>query len=617
MSYTIVIDTEVAPNGFLLVGKITELNEYFEIWLSESDAAERIKALMASDNTFVTFNGIHYDMPMISAVIKGLRGEQLKHVSDSIIEGNLSAWKAQKKFSLPELRVDHIDLVEVAPSFVGLKTYGARMNMPWLQDLPYHHAEPWTEERLPMILDYCRNDVDTTEELLNRLSEPMKLRLAMSKEYGVDMRSKSDTQMAETAFIKRLKLQNNENSVPRTLRYKVPSFIYFKAPHLKKLAQDMENHTYEVNPKTGHVILPEFLGRSVIALNSGVYQMGVGGIHSTHDKAVCHVADENTIIADIDAASFYPSILINGSLVPERLGQAFLDEYRSVYERRLEAKRAGEKVTAETLKISLNGTFGKLGSRWSALYAPEMMLAITLTGQLTLLSLIERLEEVGARALSANTDGIAMAYPKNLTSAVESTVSAFSELSGFAFEYTPYRALAMKDVNNYFAVKLDRSVKAKGIYAPPDLRKNPTAPICAKAVSLWLAHGTPLLHTVKSGKITEYLSARNVTGGGVQGERYLGKVVRWYSSTDNSLPPLTYAQNGNLVPKTTGARALMTMDVNMRHPPDLDYDWYYKEALRIAADTGCREFLTEEQIALITPPPKIKKARKTKEKKHD
>jgi hypothetical protein len=193
-------------------------------------------------------------------------------------------------------------------------------------------------------------------------------------------------------------------------------------------------------------------------------------------------------------------------------------------------------------------------------------------------------------------------------------VSYFSVLSGFEFEYTPYRVLAMKDVNNYFAVKLDRSVKTKGIYAPPDLRKNPTAPICAKAVSLWLAHGTPLLSTVKSGKIEEYLSARNVTGGGVQGEIYLGKVVRWYSSTDNSLPPLTYALNGNLVPKTTGARALMSMEPNQYHHEDLDYGWYYREAIRIAADIGCRDYLTEEQIAIITPPPKVKKARKTKEK---
>lgn len=614
MSNTIVIDTEVSPNGFLLVGKVLESDTYFHIWLSAPDAVEQITELMASGNTFVTFNGNKYDLPMIAAVMRGFSGEKLKYISDAIIDGNLTSWAAAKKFGLPALKIDHIDLVEVAPSFVGLKTYGARMNMPWLQDLPYHHAEPWTEARLPVILDYCRNDVDTTAELLKHLSEPMALRVAMSKEYGVDMRSKSDTQMAETAFIKRLNLKRTDNVVPREITYKVPRFIKFNAPHLRELAARMENHTYEVNPKTGHVVLPDFLGKECVTLNAGTYQMGVGGIHSTHDKSVCYVADKQTIIADIDAASFYPSILINGNLIPSNIGKTFIDEYQSIYHRRLDAKRNGDKVTAETLKISLNGTFGKLGSRWSSLYAPEMMLAITLTGQLTLLSLIEQLEAVGARTLSANTDGIAMAYPRTRADAVNRAVDEFSNLSSFTFEFTPYRALAMKDVNNYFAVKLDRKVKAKGIYAPPDLRKNPTAPICAKAVSLWLAHGTPLLQTVKSGNMTEYLSARNVTGGGVQGELYLGKVVRWYASTDNSLPPLTYAKNGNLVPKTTGARALMTMTPDMYHPSDLDYDWYYHEALSIAADVGCKDYLTPEQIAIITPAPKVKKVRKTKEK---
>lgn len=615
MAYTIVIDTEVAPDGFLLLGKIVETGAYFHIWLSEPDAVERIKDLVSSGHTLVTFNGMRYDMLMLAAVLKGYSGAELKHVSDSIIEGDLTPWAAVKRFNLTEVKVDHIDLVEVAPSFVGLKTYGARMNMPRLQDLPYNHNEPWGEDRLPEILEYCRNDVDTTEELFNRLSEPLALRVAMSREYGIDMRSKSDTQMAEAAFIKRLNLQRRENHVPYRVNYTVPDFIQFESDYLKSLAYKMGEHSYEVNQKTGHVVLPGFLGDELVVFGTGSYQLGVGGIHSTHDKKVCYVADEDTIITDVDAASFYPSILINGNLIPSHIGRKFIDEYKSIYDRRLEAKRTGDKVTAETLKISVNGTFGKLGSRWSPLYAPEMMLAITLTGQLTLLNLIEMLEKAGATILSANTDGIALSYPKKLAAQVEGAVEEFSQRSKFVFEYTPYRALAMKDVNNYFAVKLDRKVKTKGIYALPDLRKNPTAPICAKAVSLWLANGTPLLSTVKSGTITEYLSARNVTGGGVQGDNYLGKVVRWYNSTDKSLPPLTYAKNGNKVPKTDGVRAMMTMNPNMYHPEDLDYAWYYKEAIRIADHVGCRDYLTAEQIEIITPPPKIRKTRKTKEKK--
>jgi ribosomal protein S16 len=283
------------------------------------------------------------------------------------------------------------------------------------------------------------------------------------------------------------------------------------------------------------------------------------------------------------------------------LGQPFLDEYRKIYTERIAAKRAGDKVTMDTLRIALNGTFGKLASRWSVLYAPDLMLAVTLTGQFTLLMLIEQLETVGASILSANTDGIAIGCSKAVFPAVEQTVADFTALSGYHFEYTHYRVLAMKDVNNYFAVKADRSLKAKGIYAPLSLSKNTSAQVCADAVGQWLSRGTPLLETIKSAGFTGFLSARNVTGGGQQCGEYLGKVVRWYQSTDKTLEPLKYVKNGNKVPKTDGARACMRIDPEGQHPADLDYNWYLCEALRIAKAVGCERFLSEGELRMITP----------------
>ena len=39
-------------------------------------------------------------------------------------------------------------------------------------------------------------------------------------------------------------------------------------------------------------------------------------------------------------------------------------------------------------KIQINGSFGKLGSKYSLLYAPDLLLQTTITGQLALLMLI-------------------------------------------------------------------------------------------------------------------------------------------------------------------------------------------------------------------------------------
>jgi hypothetical protein len=53
----------------------------------------------------------------------------------------------------------------------------------------------------------------------------------------------------------------------------------------------------------------------------------------------------------------------------------------------------------------------------------------------------------------------------------------------------------------------------------------------------------------------------------------------------------------------------MVLKDKVVHPQDLDYSWYEKEAIKIAICVGCESFLTAEQIALVTPPPKELKKR--------
>jgi len=580
----------------------------FDLWRHEEDSPVKLlKFLQQPDATFVGFNNKSFDDIVVAAWCMGRNEMEIKYIANDIIVNRVAPWNAFRKYALREVGFDSIDLIEVAPSFVGLKAYGARMHMPKLQDMPIAHDAIITVEQEPEVLEYCHNDLDTTHELLNQLESEVMLRVQMSRQYGVDMRSKSDSQMAEQAYIKSMRLKRKDNEVPKTVVYTPPEFLKFQNAELQGLLEKVSRHVFDMNQNTGHVILPEFLGGVTIQFGYGVYQLGVGGIHSVHDKQVCHVAGDD-VICDIDAASFYPSIILECGFVPAALGRQFVDEYQKIYERRLEAKRNGDKVTNETLKISLNGTFGKLASKYSVLYSPDLMLAVTLTGQFTLLMLIEWLELAGAETLSANTDGIAIRYPKALQEEVDRVVARFSEISRFAFEFTPYRALAMKDVNNYIAVKPDRTVKVKGIYAPLSLKKNPTAQVAAEAVCNWLAKGIPFNETIRNAPFQDFISARNVTGGGQQEGIYLGKVVRWYQSHNTGLD-IRYVSNNNKVPKTDGARACMVLKDKVVHPQDLDYSWYEKEAIKIAICVGCESFLTVEDIALVTPPPKEPKKR--------
>ncbi len=608
---TIVFDIEIVGNRFLFCGLVLDTNEWIVIWGHDPRCIERLAAVMSSGATFVSFNGIKFDIQVIQAVLAGLPHETIKTIANAIIELETPPWRIAQRYNFVNLKVDHLDLIEVAPgTYSSLKAYASRLHFPSLMDMPFDHRAELTEEQCQVLLTYCQNDVLITTELYRSLEKEINTRITMGTEYGLDLRSKSDSQMAEAIFVARLKLGNRKSSVPYSVKYVMPSFISFESDHLKELAQKMQDHAYLVDTKTGHVLLPDFLAKEIVTINAGTYQIGIGGLHSTHDRKVCHVSGGDYIICDIDGVSFYPTIILACNLIPTNLGQGFIDEYRLIYERRMQAKREGNKSVMDTLRIALNGTFGKTASRWSPLYSPDLMITITLTGQLILMNLIEQVELAGATVLSANTDGIAVGGGRAAMMKVWEAVKDFSARSKFEFEYTPYKTIAIANVNNYIAITTKGKIKAKGLFATQTLMKNPTAQICSHAVAQWLLNGTPFQDTIAEGKLESFISARSVTGGGKQGEQYLGRVVRWYNSTDTSLPPITYAKNGNKVAKTDGVRACMVIDKTAPLPADLDYAWYRKEAIKIAQNLGCEQFLTNEELALVYIPPKVRKGKR-------
>lgn len=186
--------------------------------------------------------------------------------------------------------------------------------------------------------------------------------------------------------------------------------------------------------------------------------------------------------------------------------------------------------------------------------------------------------------LSANTDGIMVGYPKAQREKVLKTIAANSKHTGFEYEETQYRKVAMKDVNNYIAVTTDNKIKSKGLYAETGLMKNPTMLVCSLAVQQFLLNGTEISRTIREHPtFTDFLAVRNVTGGCEQDGQSLGRVARWYMTTQK-MGSIRYSTNGNLVPKTEGGRACLLLPEGF--PEDLDYDWYIREAHSMLNDMG-------------------------------
>lgn len=540
----IIFDTEIIGSEkpvFLICCKIVETGETFAFWHDKrGHTAKLSNMLQDSRYTWVGFNSENFDRPLVAMAVEGHDEANIKIVAENIIAHNMRSWQTYREYDIDFLEYDHIDIMEVPKGvMLSLKIYEGRMHSPTLQDMPFDHTHDVTPKERKLVEAYCMNDVNETERLFLLMQNEVLLREQLGAEYGVDLRSKSDAQCAEAILKKVCSIGNKDKIVPGHVRYICPSFIKTDSKLINEIIELCEEHKFKINHANGSPEFPEFLTEP-IKIGSGIYQMGIGGLHSQHDLKLFLEATDRRWISDFDVASYYPNIMMKAGLIPNlggNKGELFLSAYQNIYEDRIAAKRAGEKAKAETLKIVLNGTFGKLGSIFCSFYAPELMLAVTITGQLNLLCLIHELSKIkGVKIESANTDGIMVSYDMAVRDRILSKVQTNAKRTRFDYEETPYRNVAMKDVNNYLAVPDTRQavmiengkivkykhklgVKRKGLYAEAGVHenKNPTMQVCSDAVAAYLSEGYEIEDWVNAETdIRKFLEIRNVSGGGVQ-----------------------------------------------------------------------------------------------------
>lgn len=588
----IIVDVEVYKDYFLALFKDTQSGKYkaFEMFDGQDLDRTALKRMMVSHTT-VSFNGLSYDLFIIAAALAGAPCAKLKALSDEIIRSKLPAWRVARDAGVSVPRQwDHIDLIEVTPGQASLKIYGGRLHAKTMQDLPISPNDSIAPEQRLELKRYCRNDVDTTEMLFNKLRGALDLRAQMSKQYDIDLRSKSDAQIAEAVIKHELEALTGKTYRPQkvepgsVVRYVSPGIVFFERQELKDIYWRIMKSGFPIWTN-GSVRMPEWLSETKIRIGETDYQMGIGGLHSC-EKSRAVVAAEDEALADFDVASYYPNIILKLRLWPEKMGKDFLRIYQSIVTRRLEAKRRGDKGTADTLKLVINGSFGKLGSMFSALYAPQLLMQVTLTGQLCLLMLIERLEARGCKVVSANTDGIVVLFKKAQEAVVDEVCFEWMIDTSFELERADYRALHSRDVNNYIAVKKDGSTKRKGVFAEPGLMKNPEFTIVSEAVAAYLSSAKPVEETVRLCRdITKFIAIRRVDGGGVWRGEYLGKAVRFYYSTEvRHDEHIAYAKNKNKVPRSDGAKPAMTLPDTF--PADVHFDRYIAMAREALKDMG-------------------------------
>lgn len=653
------MDIEVFVNFFLIKFYEPATGQFYSYELRGKFSAFSTEQIAAIKNhliavTSVTFNGKKFDWPLLACALVGYCCKDLRAVTVEIIQYKKQPWQIEKDHNVKmphESLVDHIDLIEVAPGTGSLKIYGGRLHCRHMQDLPIEHTKELTEDEMDVIAEYCGNDLTTTADLYEKVKDTIDTRIDLTEQYGVDMRSRSDAQISEAAIKQLLGWSYRDCENAKAEAYVAPGTVfYYEPPPFIKFSTKIMQDTLAMivrSPFTvaanGSPQMSEELKNCRVQLGHSTYQFGVGGLHSTEERKR-HVADEEYSLRDIDADSFYPMIISNLRLFPKQLGDICLAIYRGWIKQRLEFKRSGQKRKSDTFKILLNGFFGKLGSVFSILFAPQLLVQTTVTGQLCLAMLIEMLESIdGISVVSANTDGVVVKCLRTKHNVRDAMVGIWMRRCGFTTSTNDYLALFSRDVNSYIAVQLDGKFKTKGAFAEPGLQKNPTNIICVDAVKAYLVGGTPIEKTIRRcSDIRKFVTVRTVgdkAGGdwvsetltattikdrtadllargwtprdggwfgpddgrprfeyggslttayaAAQAEaprQHLGKAVRWYYGRGQT-GHITMCSSGNMVARSEGAKPCMELPDVL--PPDINYDWYIAEARSLLVDINC------------------------------
>ena len=210
------------------------------------------------------------------------------------------------------------------------------------------------------------------------------------------------------------------------------------------------------------------------------------------------------IIRNYDVASYYPNLMIKCGYTSRNIPSPKV--FEDVVAKRLEAKKSGDKTTANALKLVVNTTYGACLNQYNELYDPLMGRSVCITGQLFLLELARNLHKniPELRIVQINTDGIMVEFDDSHYEDVQEILKEWQERTGFELEEDEVSFIAQKDVNGYIEVQPNGSVKTKGGYlvrgiAPAGaFNVNNNACIVATALKEYFVNGTPVEETINA-----------------------------------------------------------------------------------------------------------------------
>ena len=529
MEKVIIYDIETLKEYFLVVCLIPgEPYRAFKLnkWENNLDAFARF-AEEHSDYYWVGYNNLRFDSQVVEWILRNhdnwhelsnleITAKIAQKAADVIHDANFDVFPEYRE---SDLSLKQIDLFKVhhfdnKNRRVSLKRLEFEMDLENIEEMPIHHAkENMTEEDVKITTEYCFNDVwatyqfylvtiGQTEHPLYKGNDQLQLRLDIESEFGIKCLNYSDSKIGDE-IIK--KYYCEEKGIPyselpkkgtfRNVNVKncIASYVTFQTPQLQQFLKDIKKVVLKINDDFKEEI--HFYGNT--------YSFMKGGLH-TENKPKVFEATEDVLIVDWDVSSYYPAIIINNGRYPKHLGKEFLRGYQKMFEKRLELKPLAKKDKkikgiVGALKLAVNSVYGKSSDMQNWIYDRQLTMFTTITGELSLMMLIEAYELAGINIISANTDGVTIMVKKKLIDKMHQINKWWMDLTQYELERADYQKIIFSTVNDYIAIKTDGEIKKKGDFLTDfELHKNKSARIVPMALEQYYIHNIPVEHTIRN-----------------------------------------------------------------------------------------------------------------------
>ena len=525
----LIYDIETLKEMFLVGIYIPHENTYHEFEVSKSkydldkfiEFSEKYK-----DFYWVGYNNLRFDIQVVEWILRKCHdwGEKsnldvasmiAQKAQDVIHDANYDVFAEYRE---EELSLKQIDLFKIhhfdnKNRRVSLKRLEFEMDLENIEEMPIHHTKVgMTLEDRKLTRQYCKNDVMATYEFykvtigetehpLYKGNDQVQLRLDIEKEFDIPCINYSDSKIGDEIIKKYYSEEKNIDIKTLPRKGKFRSHVYLNkciAPYVQFKTVQLDQFLKKLRGmKMG--MTDDF--KEQIHFYDNVYSFMKGGLH-TENKPEVFEEDEDHLIIDWDVSSYYPAIIINNKQYPYHLGKEFLTGYKKMYEKRLELKpfaKNDKKIRGivGALKLAVNSVYGKSSDMNSWIYDRQLTMFTTITGELSLMMLIEAYEAKEIRVISANTDGVTIHIHKSKLAEMDKINAWWCKITGYELERADYTKIIFSTVNDYLAIKTDGEIKKKGDFLTDfELHKNKSARIVPLALERYFVDGVDISETI-------------------------------------------------------------------------------------------------------------------------